>query len=117
MRAELERLRDEPVPAAELEETQSYILGVFPYTVQSLEGISHRLREIAIHDLPLDYWDRYPDAIRAIGAEDVQRVAREHLRPERLTVVAVGPEAELREQLEPLGELEIHRQPARAKPA
>ncbi len=109
VRAELERLRDQPVPAEELDETRSYILGVFPYTVQSLEGVSHRLRALALHDLPLDYWDRYPAEIGAVSAGDIQRVAQAHLRPERLTIVAVGPEAELRPQLEPFGELEICR--------
>ncbi len=109
IRAELERLRAEPVTGAELEETRSYILGVFPYTVQTLAGISHRLREIAVHDLPLDHWDRYPADVAAVSADDVLRVAREHLRPDDLTVVAVGPEAALRPQLERFGRPSVWR--------
>lgn len=105
IRAELERLRDEPVSAEELEETQSYILGVFPYTVQTLEGVGHRLREIAVYGLPDDHWDRYPETIRGVTVDDVQRVAREHLRPDRLAIVAVGPAAELEPQLAHLGTL------------
>ncbi len=109
VRAELLRLQQERVTAAEIEETQSYILGVFPYTVQGIDGLSHRLREIAVHDLPLDHWDRYPDEVRAVTADEVLRVARTHLRPEELTIVAVGPEAELRPQLESFGELRVWR--------
>jgi len=103
IRAELERLHNEPVSAEELEETQSYILGVFPYTVQTLEGVGHRLREIAVYGLPDDHWDRYPETIRDVTVDDVQRVAREHLRPDRLAIVAVGPAAELEPQLAHLG--------------
>ncbi len=109
IRGELERLVAEPVTAEELEETKSYILGVFPYTVQSLEGISARLRDIAVHDLPLDHWQRYPAEVQAVTIEDVQLAARRHLDPDRLTVVAVGPETELRPQLEPFGEPAVWR--------
>ena len=105
--ARSQRQQEERVAAEELEETRSYILGVFPYTVQSLEGVAHRLREIAVHDLPLDHWDRYPAELQAVEIDDVQRVAQAHLRPAELTVVAVGPEAEHRPQLEPFGEEEL----------
>ncbi len=115
-RAELERLRRERVTVEELEETRSYILGVFPYTVQTLEGICHRLRDLAVHDLPLDYWERYPAQVAAVTADEVLRVAREHLRPDSLTIVAVGPEAELRGQLEPFAEPAVWRPAEQPEP-
>ncbi len=117
IRRELEQLREEPPSVAEIDETRSYILGVFPYTVQSLEGLSLRLRDIAVHQLPTDYWDRYPEAVQAVDAEEVLRVARDHLRPDRLTVVAAGPEAELRPQLETLGETIVWRPEEQPEPA
>lgn len=116
IRRELEKLQDEPPSAAELDETKSYILGVFPYTLQSLEGLSDRLREIAVHDLPIDHWDRYPQDVRAVDGREILRVAREHLHPDRLTIVAVGPEAVLRPQLEPLGAPTVWRPAERPEP-
>jgi zinc protease len=115
-RSELVRLREESVTAAELSETVSYILGVFPYTVQSLEGVSNRLRELAIHSLPDAYWDGYAEAVGGVTVAEVERVAREHLDPERLTVVAVGPEKELRGQLEEFGEVVVWRPSEREEP-
>ncbi len=117
IRGELERLRAEPPTAAELDETRSYMLGVFPYTVESLEGVSRRLREIAVHDLPLDYWDRYPAALEAVTPTDIRRVARDHLHPDRLTIVAVGPEQALRPQLEPFAEPIVWRPAEQPEPA
>jgi zinc protease len=117
VRHELGRLRDEPAHHEELEETVSYILGVFPYTVQSLDGIGQRLRELAVHSLPDDHWERYADSIRAVDVEEVQRVAREHLEADRLTIVAVGPEAELRPQLAPFGEITLWRPAESPEPA
>ena len=41
-------------------------------------------------NLPPDYYQNLPAATRQIDAEDVQAVARAHLRPEEMKVVAVG---------------------------
>ena len=59
---ELSRLREELVPPVEIEETRSYLLGVFPYGLQTVEGLAARLRDIALYDLPLDHTDRVLEA-------------------------------------------------------
>ncbi len=41
------------------------------------------------------YWATYRDRIRAVTAADVQRVAREHLIPEKMIVLVVGKQAEI----------------------
>ncbi len=104
---ELRRLQDEPVDQQELDETKSYLLGVFPYTLQRIEGLANRLAEIAIYDLPLDYYDRSLQQIRAVDVDRVQSLAVKHLHPDRMAVVAVGPADELVGQLEPFGPVEI----------
>ena len=40
--------------------------------------------------LGLDYVDRYPELVRKVTAEDVLRVARKYLQPDKLIVVVVG---------------------------
>lgn len=107
---ELRRLQDEPVDNEELEDTKSYLLGVFPYTLQRIEGLSSRLTELALYDLPTDYFDRYPERIQSVTAPHLQWLAQQHLHPEQIVVVAVGPRAELEEQLAALGPLEIEPQ-------
>jgi len=92
---ELERIVAEPVSAVELEDAQSYIIGTFPYTLQTVSGLVDRLENLALYGLPADYYDTLPDNVRAVTVEDVQRVAREHLHPHDLVVVAVGPRSEL----------------------
>jgi zinc protease len=100
---ELERIVAEPVEAAELEDAQSYIVGTFPYTLQTVSGLVDRLESIALYDLPGDYYDTLPQVVRSVTADDVQRVAREHLHPYDLVVVAVGPSAELEPAFTDLG--------------
>ncbi len=105
--AELRRIRDEPVTHDEMEETRSYMLGVFPYTVQGIGDVSRRLADLAVYGLPDDYYDRYLRAIASLSRADVQEAARRHLHPDRLAVVAVGPADPLRGQLEMLGEVTV----------
>jgi zinc protease len=112
---ELRRIRSEPVPASELEQTRSYLLGVFPYGLQTIEGLSARLDEIALYDLPLDTPARYLAEVAAMQPAELTRLAQAHLFPEGALVVAVGPAEELRRQLQELGEPELwHPTPARA---
>jgi zinc protease len=105
--SELRRIRDEPVTRDEMEETRSYMLGVFPYTVQSMGDLARRLADIAVYGLPDDYFDRYLRAIASLSRTDVQEAARRHLDPDRLAIVAVGPADPLRGQLEGLGEVTV----------
>ena len=63
--SELRRIQDEPVSEVEMEETRSYMLGVFPYTVQSIADLAKRLADLAVYGLPDDYYDRY---LRALGS-------------------------------------------------
>jgi zinc protease len=106
--AELRRLHDEPPELAELEDSRSYLLGVFPYTLQTLDGLVARLEEVAVYGLPLDYFATFPERLRAVTVADVNEAARRHLAPERLVIAAAGPAATLVPQLEPFGPVVVH---------
>ena len=107
---ELERLRHEPPSQAELDDARNYLVGVFPYTLQTIQNLASRLQALATFDLDHDEYERWPERIRATTAKDVHEVCRRHLFPDRLTVTAVGPVSELAPQLEGLGTIEV--QPA-----
>lgn len=105
--AELRRIRAEPVAAAELEATKSYLLGVFAYGLQTIEGLAARLDEIALFGLPLDTPAQYLAEVAALDASALARLATEHLHPDAAWIVAVGPAAELLPQLRALSEPEL----------
>ena len=107
---ELERLCHEPPGEAELDDARNYLVGVFPYTLQTIQNLASRLQALATFDLDHDEYERWPERIRATTAKDVHEVCRRHLFPDRLTVTAVGPVSELAPQLEGLGTIEV--QPA-----
>lgn len=104
---EMERLRDEPVPPSELRETQDFLMGVFPITLQTVADLAKRLELLALYDLGDDYYARYPAVISKATSDSVRAAARRYFRPDRIAVVAVGPAEELRGQLAELGPVEV----------
>lgn len=89
--AEFARLREEPVPAAELADSQAYMTGVLPLTLETNEGVASTLLNMEYYGLGLDYLQRYNDLIYGVTAADVQRVAQSYLRPDAYALVIAGP--------------------------
>jgi zinc protease len=90
MLAELDRLAREPVSAEELADSQAYLTGVLPLTLETNDGLASTLLSMEYNGLGLDFLVRYPAIIHAISVDDIQRVARAYLRPDALTVVTAG---------------------------
>jgi zinc protease len=99
---ELHAIRDAPVTPEELGDARNYLAGVFPLRLQTTDGIASRLAELLIYDLPDDYFDHYRDNVLAVEADEVNRVARRHVRPDEAAVVVVGDAASVRAGLEQL---------------
>ncbi|HVO59316.1 MAG TPA: pitrilysin family protein [Terriglobales bacterium] len=59
--------------------------------------------ELFTYDLPLTYYANLPSKISAITAEDVQRVATQHVHPDDAVVIAAGDRAKIEPELKKLG--------------
>jgi len=105
---EMRRIREERVSREELEDTQNYLIGVNPYTLQTIGDLAKRLENIAIFELPLDYYESYPGCLADITREDILETARRHLDPDHSAIIAVGPAETLRPQLETFGPVQVH---------
>jgi zinc protease len=88
--SELERIRESSVTDAELRAARDYLVGVFPLRFETPGPVAGSLAGLFIHELPDDELVRYRSAIEAVTADDVLRVAREHVRPEASAIVLVG---------------------------
>jgi zinc protease len=104
---ELNRIRNEAVPAAELEEQKRSIVAGFALSLESPVQLLNYAVIRKIYDLPADYWETYPSKIMAVTAEDVQRVARQYVNPQTQQVVVVGDASKIRPVLEKFGEVEV----------
>lgn len=104
---ELRRIREELVEPEELTETQSYMVGVFPYTMQTIGDLAKRLETLSVFGLPDDYYTRHLERIASVTRQDILDVARRHIDPERVAIVAVGPAEALEPQLQGLGPVTV----------
>ena len=91
--AEFDRLGSEPVGAAELADSQAYLTGIVPLTLETNEGVASTLLNMEWYGLGLDYLQRYPALITGVTAADVQRVAARHLHPAARIISTAGPDA------------------------
>jgi len=89
--ADLEEFIAQGASDKELKEAKDYLIGSLPLTMESNSGIAQMLLQAEFYHLGLDYVDKYPSTLRAVTREEVQRMAREHLHPDRLRPVIVGP--------------------------
>jgi zinc protease len=84
------KLQRERVYDGELQGAQAYLAGHFPLTVETPDAIATQVLNHLFYELPLEELQTYPDRVRGISPDDVQRVARSYFRPDRLAVVLVG---------------------------
>ncbi|HYC89153.1 MAG TPA: pitrilysin family protein [Thermoanaerobaculia bacterium] len=103
MLSELRRIRSGDIEPRELDETKSYLIGVFPASVQTASDVASRLVDMELYGLSEDYFDRYRENIAAVTKEDVERVAQKYLDPDRVLIVIVGNASQIREPLGGLG--------------
>ena len=104
---EFNRLQDELVPVAELDNAKRSIIGSFAGTLESPEAILARTLDLVENGLPMDYWDYYPAHIQAVTPADVLRVARKYLGKGRIQLIAVGERSKIEEGLKQFGPIEI----------
>lgn len=106
---ELNRIRDEQVPHAELQHAKSYLTGVFPIRLETQDGLIDQLANVKMFDLPADYLHAYRDRVNAVTAQEVLRVAQQHVTPDRAALVVVGDVGEIAEPVREYAEtLEIY---------
>jgi predicted Zn-dependent peptidase len=88
---QLARVRDEPVPADELQKAQSYLAGGLELRMDETRHLASWFgSQEALHDRVLTL-DQALAEIHAVTAEDMQRVAGELFRDERLRLAVVAP--------------------------
>lgn len=96
---ELERIRNEDVTEKELQDAQSYLTGIFPIRLETLDGLIDQLIQIKMHNLPDDYLQTYRERVGAVTRAEVQRVARRYVTPDRAVIVIVGDAGALKDEV------------------
>jgi zinc protease len=86
----VERMRSELVAVKELADAKAYLTGSFPLKMDTSAKIAGMLVSIESYDLGLDYPQHYAGIINSVTREDILRVARKYLHPDRMVIVVVA---------------------------
>ncbi len=86
---ELRAIRD-TVPSDELAKAKRYLQLSLPEDFETTGSIASQLLPLITYDIPLDFYNSAVERIGAVTQADVQRVARQYVDPDRLTLVIVG---------------------------
>ncbi|MDA8101175.1 MAG: pitrilysin family protein [Nitrospiraceae bacterium] len=96
---ELRRIRTEPVSDKELADAKAYLTGSFPLRMDTYAKIAGILTNIEIYNLGLDYPQKYAGLINAVTKDDILRVAKTYIDPDRMVVVVLGDQEKIKLKL------------------
>jgi zinc protease len=86
---ELRAIRD-TVPSTELAKAKRYLQLGLPEDFETTGSIAGQMLPLITYGIPLNFYDTAVQNIGAVTQADVQRVARQYVNPDKLTLVIVG---------------------------
>ena len=101
---EIARIRSEPATEQEVADAKRYLLGSLAFRVSTSDAVAGQLLAAERYGLGFDFLDKYRAEVEKVTPARVLEVARKHLRPQKLVVVACGPISESGEALKKPGE-------------
>jgi zinc protease len=96
---EIDRLRTEAPPKAELDGIKNTLAGVFTVQNSSRFGLINQLEFVDLHGLGDAYVTNYVKNIIAVSPEDVRATAEKHLDPQKFSIAIVGTKKDIEKQL------------------
>src|SRR5262249_59678182 len=107
--SELRRLREGGIDQGELADAKAGLIQSLPAEFETTTATALAFGRIWALGRPPDYFVEYTRKIEAVTRDDVAAAAGQRFRPDALSIVVVGPLAELKPRLEglDLGAVEV----------
>lgn len=88
--AEIDRLRNEPIPTDEFITVQNYLRGDMARTLDSPFSIADYYLSLKANDLPVEYFAQQDEAIRQLSPGDLLSAAQKYLVPSQFYIAVAG---------------------------
>jgi zinc protease len=105
------RLQRERVSERELSDAQAYLTGNFPLSIETPSAIALQVLNAVFYGLDLNELQTFRERVNAVTTDDIQRVARLYLHPDKLSIVLVGDASVFAKQLPGAGFQQYERIP------
>jgi zinc protease len=100
---ELNRMATTAPQEQELERAKRYLVGVTAIQLQSRAAVARQLAELWIDSLPPEELGAQSEKIEKVTSGDVRACGRKYFPASRMTIVAVGEEQVIKDELRPFG--------------
>jgi zinc protease len=91
---ELQRLKTDPISDEEFQRAKEAIIRALPSQLETNDAVASAMGSLVELKLPLDYYAKLPDRVRAIQKADVVAAIQKYLDPDHWPVIVVGPKAQ-----------------------
>ncbi len=106
---QLARMRNEKLTAAELEGAKRYLVGLFPFNLETNDQLANWITTLTFYGRPLTFLEEYGAKVNAVTADDCLAVARERFWHDDDLLFVMTHYAETKDQLNGLGKIEVVR--------
>lgn len=96
---EMERMRTEKVPEAELQVVKNVLTGQFSQSLEEPGTVADFALNTARFNLPADYYEQYLTVLQAVTPADVILMAKKFIRPDHAHILVVGNRDEVSDRL------------------
>jgi zinc protease len=79
-----------PASAEELSRVRNLQALGFPGAFETTTGMAAQLIDLVVYGLQESFFNEYVPKIQAVTAADIQRVAKQHIQPDRVIIVVTG---------------------------
>jgi zinc protease len=87
---EIDRLKNEEIPAEELSLVKNYLLGQLLKSADGPNAMLDLFMSVQLHELDFSYFERVINRINIITAQELQIIAKKYLDWDKFTIVTAG---------------------------
>jgi zinc protease len=106
-------MRTANVTDNELAEAKTRVSGSMVMAVQTIDQQAGYRVDGILNGYPIDYYDRYPQRVGKVTADEVRDVMKKYVKDDEVTIVVVAPAATAKQQLERLGDVQVVPMPSK----
>lgn len=114
---EMERLRQIPVPDAELELQREYNVGNYLLSLENAGRTAQRVQDIDLYGLPADFYKTYAKRMATVTPAQTEELAKKYLETKDAAIIVVGEAKDVKPELEKLGKVTVYDTDLKAVPA
>ena len=100
---EIRDLKTQPFTEDELKRAKDQVLNSFIFNYDTKEKVLAAQARLEFYGYPLDFLEKYRDAVEKVTTADLERVAKKYVDPSKLAVLVVGNASEFGTPLSKLG--------------